>query len=351
MSAINSVRVVLYLNQFFAGIGGEEKADLAPQVHPARPGVAAGLQKELGNAGVIVATVFCGDNYVAEKGEAAAIEITELIAPFNPDVVIAGPAFGAGRYGLACGLVCVAVKTRLGIPAVTGMAEENPAVDLYRTNMLIVPTYRTAVGMAAALPKLASLALKLAQGETLAPPEVDGYLPRGFRQNEFTDQRGSLRAIDMLLHKLRGEPFITEWPVPRYDPVAPPAPLAQTSGLRVAMITTSGLVPKGNPDRLPSAWATKWLKYDLGSISDLTPDAFETIHGGYDTTLANADPDRIVPIDALRALEREGRIALHPQLYTTTGNMGSITEMKRIGSEIAADLYSAGIDAVIVGAT
>lgn len=348
---MNSVRVVLYLNQFFAGIGGEEKADLAPQVHPAAPGVAAGLQKELGDAGTIVATVFCGDNYVAEKGEAAANEITELIAPFKPDVVIAGPAFGAGRYGLACVQVCVAVQTRLGIPAVTGMSEENPAADLYRANTLIALTHRTAAGMAAALPKLAALALKLARGETLAPPEVDGYLPRGLRQNEFAAQRGSLRAIEMLLHKLRGEPFITEWPVPRYDPVAPLAPLNQTSRLRVAMITTSGLVPKGNPDRLPSAWATKWLKYDLSNISDLTPDVFETIHGGYDTTLANADPDRIVPLDALRALEREGRIALHPQLYTTTGNMGSISEMKRIGSEMAADLSSVGIDAVIVGAT
>lgn len=348
---MNPVRVVLYLNQFFAGIGGEDKADLAPQFHSGIPGVAEHLQEALGNAGKIVATVFCGDNYAAGKAEAAAAEIAELIRQFNPDVVIAGPAFGAGRYGLACGHVCVAVQTRLGIPSVTGMSEENPAVDLNRAQTLIVPTHRTASGMAAALPKLAALALKLARGETLAPPEVDGYLPRGFRQNEFVDKRGSIRAIEMLLHKLKGEPYVTEWPVPRYDQVAPLAPLGKTTRLRVAMITTSGLVPKGNPDRLPSAWATKWLKYDLDGINDLTKDAFETIHGGYDTTHANADPDRIVPIDALRALEREGHIALHPQLYTTTGNMGSISDMKRIGSEIAADLYSAGIDAVIVGAT
>ena len=38
-----------------------------------------------------------------------------------PDVFIAGPAFNAGRYGVACGTIAAAVQEELGIPAVTGM--------------------------------------------------------------------------------------------------------------------------------------------------------------------------------------------------------------------------------------
>ena len=50
----------------------------------------------------------------------------------GPDVVVAGPAFDAGRYGLACGRICQATVEELGVPGVTGLFPENPAVDLYR---------------------------------------------------------------------------------------------------------------------------------------------------------------------------------------------------------------------------
>ncbi len=345
------IRVVLYVNQFFAGLGGEDKAEVSPQILDSVPGVAAALSNELGDSAQVVATVLCGDNYMAVNEERAASEVVDLIEPYRPDVVVAGPAFGAGRYGLACGHVCAAVADSLGVPAVTGMFEENPAVALYRGEAIIVPTAKTARGMREALPRMAELALKLARREKLASPEQDGYLAQGYRRNERSEKRGSTRAIEMLLSKIKGDRIITEWPVPQYDPVSPLAPLEKADHIRVAMITTSGLVPAGNPDRVPSAWATEWFRYDLTGVTDLTPEAFETIHGGYDTTAANADPDRIVPIDAFRELEQEGKIELYPQLYATTGNMGSISDMKRMGRELAEELSTAGIDAVIVGAT
>src|SRR5262249_30023578 len=78
---------------------------------------------------------------------------------------------------------------------------------------------------------------------------------------------------------------------------------------------------------------------------------FETVHGGFDTTAANQDPDRLIPVDTLRAMEKEGKVKLYDELITTVGNMGSITEMRRMGAEIAKELRQAGVDAVIVGAT
>jgi glycine reductase len=45
-----------------------------------------------------------------ENIDIATKEIVGLVAGFNPDLLIAGPAFNAGRYGLACGAVCTAVQ-------------------------------------------------------------------------------------------------------------------------------------------------------------------------------------------------------------------------------------------------
>ena len=55
-----------------------------------------------------------------------------MIKEKAPDGVICGPAFNAGRYGVACGTICKAVEERLGIPVITGMYIENPGVDMFR---------------------------------------------------------------------------------------------------------------------------------------------------------------------------------------------------------------------------
>jgi glycine reductase len=344
------VRIVHYINQYFAGVGGEDHAGVGPELRQEAVGPGLGLQKAVGEQGQVVATVFCGDGYMANDPERAAGEVVELIKPLDPDVVVAGPSFGSGRYGLACGSVCAAVQERLGIPAVAAMHEESPGAEQFRRTVTIVPTRETAAGMRQALTDVARLALKLGRGETLGAPTEDGYIARGYRENAFADEPGSKRAVSMLLHKLRGEPHTTEWPLPRYDRVTP-APPVGGKPIRLAIISEGGVVPRGNPDRIPAGWATNWGKYDLTGVEDLSTDAFESVHGGFDTTVANEDPDRLIPIDALREMEREGKLELHPYLYSTVGNMGSLTAMRRLGAEMAAELSTAGIEAVIIGAT
>ncbi len=56
-----------------------------------------------------------------------------MVKKQEPDVFIAGPAFNAGRYGVACGTIAEAVQEELGIPVVTGMYEENPGADMFKT--------------------------------------------------------------------------------------------------------------------------------------------------------------------------------------------------------------------------
>ena len=346
------IRVVHYLNQFFGQIGGEEKADITPfsKEGPVGPGTA--LEKELGENIKIVGTVICGDTYFNENIEQATSEVMDLIAAFKPDIVVAGPAFNAGRYGMACGGVCAAVQERLKIPAVTGMYEENPGADLYKKEVYIVKTGNSAAKMREALPALGKLAKKLARGEVVGSPAEEGYLARGIRKNVFHQQRGSARAVDMLLKKLKGEPFVTEYPMPVFDRVTPRPAIKDMKKARIALVTSGGIVPKGNPDRIESSSASKFGRYDLTEINNLNKNTYETAHGGYDPVYANEDADRVLPVDVMRQLEKEGVIGeLHSVYYATVGNGTSVANAKKYAHAIGEELKQANIDGIILTST
>ena len=128
-------RVIHFINQFFAQIGGEEKADVPLSVTegPVGPGLA--FKMALQDEAEIVATFICGDNYFSEYGESIMQGVIARMGEYDPDIVIAGPAFNAGRYGPNCGALCKAVAEYLHIQAVTGMYEENLSQGLlYRAD-------------------------------------------------------------------------------------------------------------------------------------------------------------------------------------------------------------------------
>ena len=94
-------KIVHYLNQFFGGIGGEDKADFQPEVREEIIGPGMALNAGLGDDYEIVATVICGDNYFGENLDKATDTIIEMVKKYEPDIFVAGPAFNAGRYGVA----------------------------------------------------------------------------------------------------------------------------------------------------------------------------------------------------------------------------------------------------------
>jgi glycine reductase len=345
------LRVVHYVNQFFAGIGAEDKAETPPGHREGPLGPGRLLQQAFGDQAQVVATVYCGDNYAGEQ-RTAIDEVLDLVAGYRPDILIAGPAFSAGRYGLACGEVAFRARERLGVTAVTGMHVDNAATEMYRTRVHVASTPRAAAGMAEALPIMARLALKLASGMPLGPPAEEGYVPTGRRVFEVAERPVALRAVEMLLHKIRGEAYTTEWPVPRYHRVTPAPPLRDPAKATIALVTTGGLVPQGNPDRLESGFATKWLKYSIDGADVLPPAKWQSVHGGFNTTRINEDPHRVLPLDVARELEREGVIGrLHPAFYSTTGNTSVIPTMRRFAQEIGSELKAAGVDGVILTST
>ena len=134
------MRLVHYLNQFFGGLGGEEAADAPVQLTSGAVGPGIGLQQALGERGAVVATIIGGDNYVSTREADAADEIVRLVRQVKANVLVAGPAFNAGRYGLACGIACQAAQRGLGMPALAAMHPDNPAADANRRAVYIVAT-------------------------------------------------------------------------------------------------------------------------------------------------------------------------------------------------------------------
>lgn len=346
------LRILHYINAFFGDLGGEEEALAPASVYPGAVGPGRLLEQELAGQGEIVATVICGDGYFSEHEEAVVAQFRDYVQAHKPDVVIAGPAFRSGRYGLACGRLCLEAE-RLGIPAVTGMHEENPGSDLYRPeHLFIIATEASAVGMQPALERMAMLAIKRGSGESLGSAAEEGFLPRAVRRTVETGQSAAQRAIAMALNKWRGEPYTSELTIETFEAIPPAPALTDPSKTLVALVTESGLVRKGNPDRLPSAAATHWATYSIAGMERLVSGEWDAVHGGYDNTAALQDPNRLVPLDAMRALEREGIIgSLLDDVFVTVGNGGRLNAMKRIGTEMAAELKQRGVGAVVLPAT
>jgi glycine reductase len=345
------LRVVHYINQFFAGIGGEEKADSAVQVEKAAVGPGRPLQQQLGEGGVIVATIICGDNYINDERAAALESIRGLLEDLKPDLMIAGPAFRSGRYGLGCAHVCKTAQ-ELGIPALAGMHEENPGVLQLGREVVIVPTGTGPVEMSDALRRMARLGLKLGTGTELGPAVEEGYISRGIRKIVLRDEPGYRRAVDMLAAKLRGETFRTEIPMNPPEQVEPAPPVRDLSSAVIALVTTGGLIRKGNPDRQTPSNALRYHSHSVEDLASLTPDLWEAHHSGYFTHYVNQNPNYVLPLSYLRELERGEVIGgVHPTIYALPGVMTPVARSKELGAGIARELAAAGVDGCILVAT
>jgi glycine reductase len=343
------MRIVHYLNQFFGGIGGEEMAGTPPEVRDAAIGPGRLLEQVIGGDVKVVRTIICGDNYAAENLDELMAKVLETVKEAEADLFVAGPCFEAGRYGVAAAGLCAAVQAELGITAVTAMAPENPGVDLYRQELYIVDSGQNVAAMRDVLTKMAAIAGKLMRKETIGAPWDEGYIARGVLKDAFVEKTAAERMVEMLYAKTMGLPWQSEFVVSAFPPVAAPPPIVDLTKARVAIVTDGGVVPKGNPDRIERSASTKWGAYDIAGISDLRAEDYEVNHGGYDGRYVAEDPDRMVPVDAMRALEEQGVIGdLYDKFITMSGLVNPLANSRRLGREIAAKLKEDQVDAVIL---
>lgn len=345
------MRVLHFVNQFFGGIGGEDQAGLAPELREGAVGPGRLLENLLGEGSSVAATFICGDNFFQEETEAALAALKRALDEVKPDVVIAGPAFVSGRYGIACGEVVKAAQ-EAGVPALAGMNAENPAGPMFAPQIYISATGPSLASMEAALSNMVRLARKLAAGEEIGPAGDEGYLPRGVRKFGFREHTGAERAISMLVQKLNDEPFFSEVPYQPLDKVESAPAIEKLSGATIALASTGGLIRAGNPDKQPASNTRTFIRIDVNDLDDLSPNDFDAYHAGYFNEIASNNPNYILPLSYVRELEDLGEIgAVHSTVYGLAGVSTPVAECRRMGQEIGEDLAKAGVDGCLLVAT
>ena len=351
-------KVVVYLNQFFGGKGGEDTADFEPELMEGTVGPSVAMNAQLEDAEV-THTLICGDNFMGSNTEEALSRIEEMLKGIEFDLLLAGPAFQAGRYGVACGNVCKLVGEKFGVPCITSMHVENPGVDMFKADCYIMDGHNAAAQMRKDVPAMTKFANRLLAGEPTRGCEVEGYFPRGCRHEVYLEDTyentAAYRGVDMLIKKIKGEEYQTELIIPKKDlvPIAPA--IKDMSQATVVLVTTGGIVPVDNPDRIQSASATRWGRYNVAGLDKLPnreAGGYKTIHAGYDPAAADACPDVCTPIDALRAYEKEGKLGkLDDWFYTTVGTGTTESEAARMAQEMLPYFKEEGVDAVIMTST
>jgi glycine reductase len=137
-----------------------------------------------------------------------------------------------------------------------------------------------------------------------------------------------------------------------FEPVPMPAGVKDLKKAKVLLVTDGGLVPKGNPDRIQNHAATRWGAYSIANCDALQPGDYEISHGGYDPQFVRQDPNRLVPVDILRELEKAGAIGcVHAEFLSTSGLSNPLSNTRRMGKEMAERAKQLGIDAIILTST
>ena len=346
------MRVVHYLNQFFGGLGGEEEAGMLLEIREGAIGPGKRLEQLLGSETQVALTLICGDNYAVEHQDELIASALEKIRAAGADLFIAGPCFLAGRYGLAAGALCKAAQSQLEIPAITAMARENPGADLYRESLYIIDSGESAAKMDEVLARLACFARKVSFNQEIASPAEDGYIPRGLIRDQFVEKTAAERLVDMVIAKAKGQPLESEMVPATFERIPMPPRVKDLKRAKLMLVTDGGLVPKGNPDKIQGSAATRWGSYSIKNCDDLKSDDYEISHGGYDPQFVRKDPDRLVPVDVVRELEKEGMIGkLCDEFISTSGLANPLSNTRRMGREIADKAKRLGIDAIILTST
>lgn len=326
------MRVVYYVNQFFGGIGSEDRADAPLQVRPGAIGPAQAL-RVVEPRTEVVATVIAGDNWVNTDLGPRIDTITNTILSYAPDVVLAGPAFGAGRYGVAVGAL-VSELGRHGVVAVGAMDRNNPAVSIYRREAYLIDSGTSPKRMGDSVAAMWKLARALAQGEDIGDAETWGYIGRGYRVSVRHDQPGAVRVVNMLLRKLAGEPFASEIPWRESETFLQSPPLKDLRQATIVLVTDGGIVPCGNPDHIEGSMATKIVRYPLSVATCL-----DVNHGGYDVRFARENPYRVLPLDSLLRLQEAEMIGqVYPFWFTTAGNATPVERAKMFAQSVVDEL-------------
>jgi len=152
--------------------------------------------------------------------------------------------------------------------------------------------------------------------------------------------------------KLQGRPFKTEVPIRLPERVPPASPIPSLATATVALVTTGGLVRKGNPDHVPSSNAQRYYRHSVAELQGLSGKDWEAFHSGYFNHIVNSNPNYILPLSFMRELEAEGLVGdVYPWIYALPGVSTPVAQARRLGEGVAGELKEGGAQGCILVAT
>ena len=93
-------------------------------------------------------------------------------------------------------------------------------------------------------------------------------------------------------------------------------------------------------------------RYRIDGPETFASGNYEANHGGFYTAYVNQSPDRMLPVDVLSEMEKEGEIGrLYPYFFTTAGT-GTYPEVaEKMARDILQEIKQEGVDGVILTST
>ena len=156
----------------------------------------------------------------------------------------------------------------------------------------------------------------------------------------------------MLSDRMHDRGFKTELPIIAPDRVEPALFTGDLRNATVGLVTTGGLVPKGNPDKMVRGGSSRHFSYSIEGLDTMSPDAWECVHRGFFTDMTNENPNYILPLNVIRAMEKNGEIGrIHNTFLSVAGVGTAVADSEQIGKRMAEELKQAGVDVCVMVAT
>jgi sarcosine reductase len=278
------------------------------------------------------------------------------------------PMVDTSQRALACerlGMKTVIIQGDIRYPdGGNGLIFNYPECNaIVNTGALVVPIMQDTEQLEQVIGLPAEVKSPVANGPTGKPIQILGAIEQlgssklrafyspAYRQ-QMVEKSGAERSVDMLLAKINGNSFETEVPLPQYEPPIPAKPIKDIAKANIGLISSGCVIPKGNPDGLTPGFSTSFSGYSIKDIDRLCSDGYKVYHIGFKLDYVNKDLNRIVPLDVMRAMEKEGIIGkLNDTYYTYAGAGTSPDSSSRIAKGIIKRLKADGVDAVILVST
>lgn len=134
------MKVLMIFDQTQAGLGGKESADLPLGGKMMAMGSCNMFERQLKEVGgKIVGTLYCGNGTFMSDPETVSKKFAAMAKKIQPDIVICGPCFNYGEYGIMAAKTALTINEHTDIPAFAMMSEEcTQAIADYKDKVYIL---------------------------------------------------------------------------------------------------------------------------------------------------------------------------------------------------------------------